>query len=118
VRALAKLTEDRDGGITVAVIEGEIDASNVGHLAVRLRSLLTNRSEALVVDLIGTTYLDSAGINLLFELAAELRQRQQHLHLVVAESSPIARMLAITGLAEAVPTHSTRETAVREARSA
>ena len=56
--------------------------------ATRLRGLLTNRSESLVVDLVATTYIDSAGINLLFELAAELRQRQQRLFLVVAERLP------------------------------
>ena len=43
---------------------------------------------ALVVDLAATTYLDSAGINLLFGLADELRDRQQRLHLVVADGSP------------------------------
>ena len=68
----------------------------------------TNRSETLVVDLVATTYIDSAGINLLFALGGELHQRQQHLHRVVANSSPIARMIEISGLATAVPAHPTR----------
>jgi anti-anti-sigma factor len=115
VRALARLTEDTDGDIRIAMIDGEIDASNTGDLAAGLRSLVTNRSGALVVDLIATTYIDSAGINLVFALAAELRQRQQRLFLAVAEDSPIARMIAITGLGEAVPVLPTQDAARRAA---
>jgi anti-anti-sigma factor len=115
LRALARLTDANDGDVPVAAIDGEIDASNVGDLAHRLRGLLTNRSEALVVDLLGTTYIDSAGINLLFELADELRQRQQRLFVAVAEESAIARVIGITGLDGAVPVHPTRAAAVRAA---
>lgn len=115
MRALAKLTEDNDGDVPIAAIEGEIDASNVGEVGDRLREMLTNRSEALVVDLLATTYIDSAGINLLFELADELRQRQQRLFLAVGEQSPIARIIAITGLDSVVATHPTRDAAMRAA---
>ena len=113
MRTLARIVEDHEGGVPVAAIDGEIDASNAADIGIRLRSLLTNRSEALIVDLVATTYIDSAGINLLFELAAELRQRQQQLHLVVAEPSPIARVIGITGLVKAVPVHPTRGAAAR-----
>jgi anti-sigma B factor antagonist len=115
VRALAKLVEDNEGDVPVAGIDGEIDASNAADLGQRLRGLLTNRSVSLVVDLAATTYIDSAGINLLFELAAELGQRQQRLYLVVAERSSIGRMIGITGLDNAVPVHPTRDAALREA---
>jgi anti-anti-sigma factor len=106
---------DEHGETPVAAIEGEIDASNTRAIAAELHGLVTNRSQALVVDLVATTYIDSAGINLLFELDAELRLRQQRLHLVVAESSPIARMITITGLDGPVPAHPTLETALRAA---
>jgi anti-sigma B factor antagonist len=109
---LARVEEDHHGDVTVAVVEGEIDASNAVEIAHRLRSLLTNRSIALVVDLADTSYLDSAGINLLFELADELRARQQQLRLVIAPGSPIARPIAITGLDSVIPVFGTREAAV------
>jgi anti-anti-sigma factor len=112
MRPLARIVEERHGEIAVAAIEGEIDASNTDELGAQLRRQLTNRSETLVVDLVATTYIDSAGINLLFALAAELHQRQQRLRLVVAESSPIARMIEIAGLATAVPAHPTRDGAL------
>ena len=91
----------------VAALAGEVDASNARELGVELRGRLTNRSTGLIVDLTGLRYLDSAGINLLFALGDELRWRQQTLRLVVGETTPIARMLAITGLDRVQPTHHT-----------
>lgn len=109
---LATVRGERHGDLPIAVIDGEIDASNAAEIADRLRRLLTNRSAALVVDLSRTSYLDSAGINLLFDLATELEGRQQQLHLVVPETAPIARAISFTGLDAAVPTHATREAAL------
>jgi anti-anti-sigma factor len=107
--AIAQLTDERHGGVVVAGVIGEIDASNTEWLAARLRGLLTNRSDALAVDLTETSYLDSAGIALLFELGNELRQHQQILHLVVDPRSSIARMITLTGLDTALSTHDDRE---------
>jgi anti-anti-sigma factor len=103
---LAEVTTEERGDLAVASIRGEIDASNRAWIAARLHTVITNRSTALVVDLTATTYLDSAGIALLFELAAELRAHQQQLHLVLTGGSPIARMVELTGLNAAVPLHS------------
>jgi anti-anti-sigma factor len=115
MRPLARIDESVRADIPIAAIEGEIDASNTREIGDRLRRMLTNRGRALVVDLSATTYLDSAGINLLFEVGNELRERQQRLHVVVATASPIARMLAITGLGPTVPTHPTLEIALTAA---
>ena len=91
----------------VAALAGEVDAANARQLGVELRAPLTNRSAGLIVDLTGLRYLDSAGINLLFALGDELRSRQQTLRLVVGATTPVARMLAITGLDRVQPTHHT-----------
>jgi anti-anti-sigma factor len=80
----------------------------------RVSALLTNHSEALVVDLSETSYLDSAGIALLFRLASELRLHQQRLYLVMADGSPIARMARLTGLDTTVPTHATLDEALAQ----
>jgi anti-sigma B factor antagonist len=103
VSTLARLEDEWHDEIPVARLQGEVDASNVKEMGDRLRSLLSNRSVALVIDLSATTYLDSAGINMLFSLAEELRGRQQRLALVVGEGSPIARMITLTGLDQTIP---------------
>ena len=109
---LAKLRDEDEGGTPVVTIEGEIDSSNAAEIGNRLRQAISNQSMALVVDLTPTTYIDSAGINVLFRLGLELQERQQQLHLVVASGSPIERMLKIVGLDAAVPTFATREEAL------
>jgi anti-anti-sigma factor len=109
---LARIVDEFQDDVRIITIEGEIDASNAREIAGRLRAAMTNHGTALVVDLTPTTYIDSAGINVLFQLGAELGERQQELHVVVAAASPIARMLAIVGLDRAVPTYPTRAAAL------
>jgi anti-sigma B factor antagonist len=112
VSQLARITDEYHGDVPVVAIAGEIDASNAEEVAERLRAALSNRSETLVVDLSDTTYIDSAGLNVLFELSTALGERQQELHLIVGQPSPIARMVTIIGLDAAVRTHPTRTAAL------
>lgn len=111
---LARVREELGEDISIATVEGEVDASNAGEVGGRLRTLLTNRSSVLVIDLTETTYLDSAGINLLFELSAELEHRQQRLRLVVPPGSQIARIISMVGLDTLVATHATRDSALAQ----
>jgi anti-anti-sigma factor len=115
---LAMLHEAWHGPVAVVRLEGQVDASNADLVGARLRRILTNDARGLVVDLRPTTYLDSAGINLLFALGAEMRSRQQALRLVIADGSPIARLLAITTLDRSFPAHPVLEAAVADAGSA
>jgi anti-sigma B factor antagonist len=117
MRQLARIVPEAHGDdVVVARIEGEIDLSNAQPVGNRLRDLLTNRSVALIVDLEGTTYLDSSGIALLFSLVDELRRRQQQLHLVVPRGSQLLRVLNITGVDRAMPMHETLDGALAGAR--
>ena len=100
------------GDTPVGSIHGEVDASNAAAVATALRELVTNRSSELIVDLSDTSYLDSAGINLLFTLGEELRARQLALKLVVPSESPVARMLRITSLDRTHPTFATLDEAL------
>jgi anti-sigma B factor antagonist len=116
VSTLARIEDEWHDEVPVARLEGEVDASNVKEVGDRLRSLLSNRSVAMVVDLSRTTYLDSAGINLLFSLGEEMRGRQQRLTVVVAEPSPIARVIRLTGLDQSFGVHGTLAEALGETR--
>lgn len=115
---LIELIAERHGDVMLATLRGEVDASNAATLRAELERLLSNRSMALVVDLSAVGYLDSAGINLLFALGAGLRERQQRLHLVVEEGSPIERMLTISGLRATETTHRARAVALSAAAGA
>jgi anti-anti-sigma factor len=102
--SFARVTSEQHGDTPVARLHGEIDSSNASAIGIELRSLLTNRSTTLIVDLTDVGYLDSAGINLLFTLGDELQARQLKLRIVVGAGTPIARVVAITSLDSAHPT--------------
>ncbi len=106
---------ERDDDVPLARLSGEIDIVKASELGERLHDAVGNHDFGLVVDLREVTYLDSAGINLLFTLGDELRRRQQDLRLVIAGGSPIERMVSLTGLDRAVRRHTTVEEAVSRA---
>jgi anti-anti-sigma factor len=110
--SFARVTPEWHGDVPVAMLSGEIDASNAPSMGTELRSILTNRSTMLVIDLTGVSYLDSAGINLLFTLGDELRARQLKLRIVVGPGTPIARVVTITSLDSAYPTFGTLDEAL------
>jgi len=118
IHDLAQVVEQWRDDTLVARIEGEVDSSNVFAIGDRLRSLLTNRSIALIVDLTATTYLDSAGINLLFSLADEMRAHQQRFAVAVGDRSPIRRMIVLTGVDRVAPIHASVDEAVGVIREA
>ena len=104
--------EERHDATLMICLDGELDTSSVGEVAVKLRRLVENKAKRLVVDLARVSYLDSAGINLLFAVGGELAARQQQLHLVVAPGSPIERSLQIVGADRAFPVHADRAAAL------
>ena len=110
--SVIRVREERLDGTVIAALDGELDASSVGEVAVKLRRLVENQAHRLLVDLAEVSYLDSAGINLLYAVGGELRARQQELHLVVMPGSPIARTLSIVGADRAFPVYASRDDAV------
>jgi anti-sigma B factor antagonist/stage II sporulation protein AA (anti-sigma F factor antagonist) len=88
---------------TVVHVRGEIDLSNADTLRQQVIGAVPHDGNGVVVDLSETTYLDSSGIRLLFDLAERLQARRQRLALVVTEDAMVRRVLVLTKLDEAVP---------------
>jgi anti-sigma B factor antagonist len=57
-----------------------------------------NEDRGLVLDLTDTTYVDSVGVSLLFELAERLAERQLKLAVVIPESGLVERVIRIVNL--------------------
>lgn len=93
---------ERDG-VVVARVGGEIDSSNASELRLALSERLPSATNALVLDLSDVTYLDSSGIQLLFELGKRLGARRQMMRLVVPENAPMRRVLELSDMASVVP---------------
>lgn len=104
--------EDRDG-VVIAAVAGEIDSSNAVDLRLALSERLPSSAIALVLDLSAVEYLDSSGIQLLFELGRRLSARRQRMRLVVPAGAPMRRVLELTAVDSVAPMDADLETAMR-----
>ncbi len=87
----------------VAEVSGEIDSSNANDLRLAVSDRLATTVTVLVLDLSEVTYLDSSGVESVFELARRLAERRQELRLVAPVGSGTRRVLelcAVGGVAE------------------
>jgi anti-sigma B factor antagonist len=100
---LARLSFESDGGVELARVAGEVDASNVDDLSEKLLETVSNEARAVVLDLSETSYIDSSGISLIFDAAARLRNRRQAFRLVVPPRSFVDEVLSAVSMQESVP---------------
>ena len=110
----SEIAVERRGGIVVAHLGGEVDMTNAGLIRDELLASMPNDALALVIDLTGCRYLDSAGIEVLFDMARRLRRRRQDLRLALPSSSPLRRLLDLTEVATAAAIHETLDAALGE----
>ena len=108
----AEIAVERDGATIIARLTGEVDMTNASYVSEELTNAVPNEALALVVDLTGTRYLDSAAIELLFELARRLGRRRQHLRLALPTSSPLRRVLSLTDVESVAPVYETADQAL------
>jgi anti-anti-sigma factor len=113
VTTSAEIAVERRDGSIVAKLSGEVDMTNSQYVAHELAGSVPNDAVALVVDLSRTRYLDSAAIELLFDLARRLRRRRQALRLVLPPSSPLKRVLQLTEIAAVAPVHESLDEALQ-----
>jgi anti-anti-sigma factor len=114
---LVEVVPRQDRSVPVCELRGELDASNVDAVQGRLLECVGNEVPGLVLDLTATTYLDSAAVRILFDLARRLRTRRQELRLVVPPDGVVRRVLVLTALADVVPIDDNVDDAVRTLRT-
>jgi anti-anti-sigma factor len=110
-------TTERHDGVAVARLSGDVDISRAAAIRAGLLRVLSNLDFGLVLDLRDVTYLDSAGVNVLFEVAERLASRQQALAAVVPETALIQRVLTLVNIESAIDTHPTVDGAVAAIRN-
>ena len=111
----AEIAVEHDGASVIARLSGEVDMTNASYIGDELTRAVPNEALVLVVDLSGTRYLDSAAIELLFDLARKLGRRRQELRLALPKDSPLRRVLLLTDVESAARLHETVEEALAEA---
>lgn len=106
----------RNGRIVVARMPVEVEISQAPLLRGQLIQAVDNRDLGLVIDMTATEYLDSSGVNLLFELGEGLAARQLRMAIVIPQGGLVERVVSIVDLGSAMPIHRDLESAVDEIR--
>jgi anti-anti-sigma factor len=109
---LARVEVEPRGRALVVRIAGEIDLSNADQIRDDVARAVPHDSVGVALDLTSTTYLDSSGIRLLFDLAQRLHARRQQLVLVVTDQALVRRVIVLTKLDDAVPMHGDLDSAL------
>jgi anti-anti-sigma factor len=112
VSSPAQLAVERRGGAVVALLAGEIDMTNSTYVRDELLEATPNDVLALVLDVSGCRYLDSAAIEVIFDLARRLGRRRQRLHVALPPESPLRRVLLLTDVPAVAPVHDSLEEAL------
>jgi anti-anti-sigma factor len=104
---LATVAVEETGDDTVRIaVAGEVDLVNATTVEQRITEAITNQISAVTLDLTALEYIDSAGLRVLFTLAARLETLQIAIELVVAPKSSVRRLVDLSGLATAMPVRS------------
>ncbi len=83
-------------GLTVVTLEGDLDKLTSDAARAELGRAVG--VERLLVDLSSVTFLDSAGLHVLFRLARGVMKSGGRLGVVVPAASPLRRVVEITNL--------------------
>ncbi len=102
-----------EGAVRIARVGGELEVSSVGPLRERMLAAVENHDAGLVIDLSDATYVDSAGVNLLFEVAERLALRQLSFAIVYPEGGVVERVLVLVNVAAVAEVHRSVDEAVR-----
>ena len=110
----ADIVLDRRDGSIVARLSGEVDMSNAAYVRDQLLASIPNDALALVLDISACRYLDSAAIEVLFDVSRRLGRRRQELRLVMPPDSPLRRVIELTEVHTAAPVYESLEAAITE----
>lgn len=80
-------------------ISGDVDLANAADVEDELTTAIRNRATGVTLDLGGVTYLDSAGLQVVFALAVTLRRLQIDMRVVAPEGSPARHAIEMAGMA-------------------
>jgi anti-anti-sigma factor len=111
---LATLSFRGEGDLMIARIEGEVDASSARDLREPLLKGVSNQTRGVVLDLAPTRYLDSAGVQLIFEFARRLSHRQIGFRIVAEPRSFVGDVLDVVKIDDVAQRVPDVHTAVRE----
>ena len=107
-----EIAVERRSGAIVAHLGGEVDMTNSGYVRDELVRSIPNDALGLVLDLATCRYLDSAAIEVVFDIARRLGRRRQTVVVSLPPQSPLRRVLELTDVNAVAPLHDSLDEAV------
>jgi anti-sigma B factor antagonist len=101
----SNLQIEQHGALTIATMPADVDLASSAEIGERLATGVDKQARTLVLDLSETSYVDSAGLDMLLRLGGLLRQGRRELVLVVPSGSPLRRFFEIVMLPPTVQLH-------------
>lgn len=98
--------------IVVASLAGEIDLAHAESLQRSILNAAVGQPSGVVLEMLDVTYLDSAGVRLLFLTHRELERRRIPLVAVLPRMPVVRRILALAEVPTVVPVKDTRAEAI------
>lgn len=91
-----------DPRITLITLSGALDLASERSLRADLAAAAGDLSHELVVDLRGVTLIDSMGLAVLIHADQQFRRQGRSMACVVRDDGPLQRLLATTGMEDAL----------------
>ena len=104
------------GGWTVLSVEGEVDLYTAPAVREAAVGAMESGADHVLLDLTDVPFMDSSGLAVIVACLKRLRELGGDLAVVSPPSSPPTKLLSLTGLDHAIPTHATVEEALAGAR--
>ena len=87
-----------DGDHVHLDVSGDVDLSNASDIETELMAAIPNRATNVDLDLDDVTYLDSAGLQVVFALTVKLRRLQIDLRIMATEGTPARHAIDMAGM--------------------
>jgi stage II sporulation protein AA (anti-sigma F factor antagonist) len=88
-----------DGDRVHFAIAGDVDLANAADVEAQLTAAIRNRATDVTIDLTDVTYIDSAGLQVVFGLAVTLRRLQIAMRVVAPPDTPARHAIEMAGMA-------------------
>jgi len=103
---------DWDENIVVVSLAGEIDLAHAESLRQSILHAAAGQPAGVVLDVLDVTYLDSAGVRLLFLTHREFQRRRIPLVAVLPRMPVVRRILGLAEVPSVIPIQDTRSEAI------
>ena len=95
----ARVHVQTDGDRVRFAIAGDVDLANAADVEAQLTRAVHNRATQVTLDLGDVTYIDSAGLQVVFALAVSLRRLQIDLRVRAPEGTAAHHAIEMAGMA-------------------